>query len=383
MKENYLVVGAGFSGAVVARELATHLDARVLVIDERPHIGGNCYTERDAATGIMVHRYGPHIFNTSNEEIWKYVCRFGEFVPFVNRVKASIGRGVFPLPINLGTINQFYGRRFNPHEAREFIASVADSSIGEPQNLEEQALKVIGRDLYDAFIYGYTRKQWGCEPRELPASILKRLPVRFNYNDSYYDARFQGIPRDGYTPIIERILEHPNIEIRLGMRFERAMLGEFSHCFYSGALDAYFAHKLGRLGYRTVYWDRQESEGDFQGNAVINYTEMTEPHTRIHEHKHFAPWEAHARTVAFVEFSKETSSEDIPYYPKRLAQDLALRAQYAELAAGEPKTSFLGRLATYRYLDMHVVIAEALTMASSFIKSRTTHSVTWPRFAGE
>src|SRR5678815_963249 len=202
MSETFLVVGAGFSGAVVARELAMHLDARVLLIDERPHIGGNCYTERDAATGIMVHRYGPHIFNTSNEEIWKYVCRFGEFVPFINRVKASIGRGVFPLPINLGTINQFYGRRFNPHEAREFIASVADSSIGEPQNLEEQALKVIGRDLYDAFIYGYTRKQWGCEPRELPASILKRLPVRFNYNDSYYDARFQGIPRDGYTPII-------------------------------------------------------------------------------------------------------------------------------------------------------------------------------------
>jgi UDP-galactopyranose mutase len=383
MSQIFLVVGAGFSGAVVARELATHLDARVLVIDERPHIGGNCYTERDGATGVMVHRYGPHIFNTSNEEIWKYVCGFGEFVPFVNRVKASISRGVFPLPINLGTINQFYGRRFNPREAREFIASVADSSIGEPQNLEEQALKVIGRDLYAAFIYGYTRKQWGCEPRELPASILKRLPVRFNYNDSYYDARFQGIPRDGYTPIIERILEHPNIEVRLGVHFERAMLGEFSHCFYSGPLDAYFDHKLGRLGYRTVYWDRQESEGDFQGNAVINYTEMTEPHTRIHEHKHFAPWEDHARTVAFVEFSKETSAEDIPYYPKRLAPDLALRARYAELASGESKTSFLGRLATYRYLDMHVVIAEALAMASSFIQSRTTRSVAWPRFAGE
>jgi len=383
VKEKYLVVGAGFSGAVVARELATHLDTQVLVIDERKHIGGNCYTERDPATGVMVHQYGPHIFNTSNEEIWNYVSRFGELVPYVNRVKASISRGIFSLPINLGTINQFFGRRFNPREARNFIASKADQSIVEPANFEEQALKTIGRELYEAFIYGYTRKQWGCEPRELPASILKRLPVRFNYNDSYYATRFQGIPRDGYTPIIERILDHPNIEVQLGLRFERAMSDEFSHCFYSGPLDAYFNHRLGQLGYRTVYWDRQESEGDFQGNAVINYPEMAEPYTRVHEHKHFAPWEDHERTVAFVEYSKETTVEDIPYYPKRLAPDVTLCGKYAALAEGEEKTSFLGRLATYRYLDMHVVIAEALSLASLFILWRTGRKASWPKFSNE
>jgi UDP-galactopyranose mutase len=381
MNQRYLVVGAGFSGAVLARELVTHLDAKVLVIDERPHIGGNCFTERDPATGVMVHRYGPHIFHTSNEAVWQYVCRFGEFVPFVNRVKASVRRGIFSLPINLATINQFYGRRFNPQQARAFVESIADKNVGEPANFEEQALKFLGRELYETFFYGYTRKQWGCDPRELPASILKRLPIRFNYNDSYYESRHQGIPRDGYTALIKRILEHPDIEIQLARRFEPVMADEFVHCFYCGSLDAYFGHRLGRLGYRTVYWDRHEENGDFQGNAVINYTEMTEPHTRIHEHKHFAPWEEHSRTVAFVEFSKETAGSDIPYYPKRLAADEALFNEYAALAANETKTVFLGRLATYRYLDMHMVIAEALAVAQRFIQWRAGTSAVRPVFS--
>ena len=383
MNPKYLVVGAGFSGAVVARELATHLDAKVLVIDERPHVGGNCHTEREATTGVMVHRYGPHIFHTSNETVWDYVRRFGEFVPYVNRVKASIERGVFGLPINLATINQFYGRRLNPREARAFIESIADKTIREPANFEEQALKFIGRDLYEAFFYGYTRKQWGCEPRELPASILKRLPVRFNYNDSYYDSRHQGMPRDGYTAVIERILNHPNVEVQLSRRFEPAMVDGFAHCFYCGSLDSYFGRRLGRMGYRTVFWDRQEAEGDFQGNAVINYTSLAEPYTRIHEHKHFAPWEEHSRTAAFVEFSRETTDGDIPYYPKRLAPDLALFNQYAALAENETKTAFLGRLATYRYLDMHVVIAEALSFSEKFILWKNGATTKRPVFSGE
>lgn len=369
-----LVVGAGFSGAISARALADSFPASVLVIDEREHIAGNCHTERDAATGIMVHRYGPHIFHTSRQDVWDYVRRFGEFGPYVNRVKASISRGVFGLPINLHTINQFFGKRFGPEEARAFIASLGDTSIQAPKNFEEQALKMIGADLYQAFFYGYTRKQWGCEPRELPASILQRLPVRFNYDDNYYNSRFQGIPVDGYTEIIRSILDHERIEVQLGTRWDPAMLDEFEHVIFTGPLDRFYGHRYGRLGYRTVFWETQRHTGDFQGNAVINYPDPQDPFTRIHEHKHFAPWENHAETLVFREFAKETESSDIPYYPKRLAADRALLAQYFELARNERKVSFLGRLATYRYLDMHQVIGEALDFVPKFLDARRSHS---------
>ena len=189
MKTNFLIIGAGFSGAVMARQLADSMDCQVEVWDERVHIGGNCHTERDEATGVMIHKYGPHIFNTDNERVWEYVNRFGEFRPFVNRVKASIDRGIFSMPINLLTINQYFGKKMGPDEARAFVASLGDSLIGEPQNFEEQALKMLGRDLYEAFFKGYTIKQWGVDPKELPASVLKRLPVRFNYDDNYYSKK--------------------------------------------------------------------------------------------------------------------------------------------------------------------------------------------------
>lgn len=358
-----LIVGAGFTGAVLAQELVRQGNFRVLVIDERGHVAGNCHTERDAGTGIMVHRYGPHIFHTSRQDVWDYVRRFSEFGPFVNRVKASIPRGVFGLPVNLLTINQFFGKRFSPAEAREFLAGLGDSSIGEPRNFEEQALKMLGRELYEAFFHGYTKKQWGCEPRELPASILKRLPVRFNYDDNYYDSRFQGIPVDGYTAIIERMLDHSSIEVKLGTAWTESMAGEFSHVVFTGPIDHFYGHKFGRLGYRTVHWTRSEGRGDFQGNAVINYPGLEEPFTRIHEHKHFAPWEEHERTLVFTEFSKETAAGDIPYYPKRLAPDKELLDRYLEEARRERHVSFLGRLATYRYMDMHQVIGEALDFA--------------------
>ena len=358
-----LIVGAGFSGAVLARELANKFGTRVLVIDARSHVAGNCHTERDAATGVMVHTYGPHIFHTSREDVWNYVRQFSEFGPFVNRVKASIPKGIFSLPINLLTINQFFGRKFSPREAMQFISDLGDASIGEPRNFEEQALKFIGRDLYEAFFYGYTKKQWGCEPRELPASILKRLPVRFNYDDNYYNSRFQGIPVEGYTAIVERILSHENIEVRLGTKWEKPMQDEFEHVVYTGPIDGFYGHCFGRLGYRTVFWDRTEADGDYQGNAVINYPEMGVRFTRIHEHKHFAPWEEHDRTLVFTEYSKETCNGDIPYYPKRMVSDRTMLAKYVERANNEAKISFLGRLATYRYLDMHQVIGEALDFA--------------------
>jgi len=363
----YLIVGAGFSGAVLARKLAEHDARRVLVIDSRAHVAGNCHTERDESTGVMVHRYGPHIFHTDRRDVWDYVNRFGEFRPFVNRVKASIGKGVFSMPINLHTINQFFGKRFNPDEAKAFIATLGDSSIGEPANFEEQALKFIGRDLYEAFFYGYSKKQWGCEPRELPASILKRLPVRFNYDDNYYNSPLQGMPVDGYTALIENILRHPGIEVKTGAPFDPAMVSEFAHVFFTGPIDAYYGYSLGRLSYRTVFWDRSEGEGDMQGNAVINYPGMEVAHTRVHEHKHFTPWEKHERSVSFTEFSKETEAGDVPYYPKRLPADKEALVAYAAMAREDRGVSFLGRLATYRYLDMHQVIAEALDFADRFL----------------
>jgi UDP-galactopyranose mutase len=362
-KTRILIVGTGFAGAVLGRELAEMGDMSVRLIDSRDHLAGNCYTERDSATDVMVHRYGAHIFHTNREDVWNYVRRFSEFGPYVNRVKASIPKGVFGLPINLLTINQFFGKRFSPQEARIFIESLGDKSILEPRNFEEQALKFIGRELYEAFFYGYSKKQWGCEPRELSASILKRLPVRFNYNDDYFTDRFQGIPVDGYTVLIERMTRHKDIDIQLATPWDSGMLSEFDHVIFTGPLDQFYGYRFGRLGYRTVFWENQRARGDFQGNAVINYPDMGEAYTRMVEHKHFAPWEEHEGTFVSTEYSKETGPGDVPFYPKRLAPDKAMMDQYLKLAEQETKTSFVGRLATYRYLDMHQVVAESIDFA--------------------
>ena len=366
---HFLVIGAGFSGAVLARELVTRTNARVLVLEAKSHLAGNCHTERDALSEVLVHVYGPHIFNTDNERVWTYVQRWGVFRPFVNRVKACTSRGVFVLPINLHTINQFFGKTFDPREARKFVAALGDQTIDDPQNFEEQALKFLGRELYEAFFRGYTIKQWGCDPRDLPASILKRLPVRFDYNDNYYSKKYQGIPEDGYTAVVERLLDHPAIEVRLNSPFPgSACPPGFDHTFFTGPIDAYFEYAEGRLGYRTVTFERIDADGDYQGNAVINYPDLSVPWTRIHEHKHFAPWEHHERTVAFREFSKETTPEDLPFYPKRLARDRELLRRYRQRAESLSGITFLGRLATYRYMDMETVIGEALVLADEILE---------------
>jgi UDP-galactopyranose mutase len=379
MTKKIAIAGAGFAGAVMARELAETGKYKIVVFESRPHLAGNCHTERDPATGVMVHQYGPHIFHTSREDVWNYVNRFAKFGPYTNRVKAVTARGVFSLPINLLTINQFFGKSFDPREAKEFIASLGDSSIEEPKTFEDQALKFLGRELYENFFYGYTKKQWGVEPTELPASILSRLPVRFNYDDNYYTSRYQGIPVDGYTAIVEKILDHENIEVQLGEKFDPAFKDQFDHVFWSGPIDAYYNFELGRLQYRSLQFERFDAEGDYQGNPVINYCEARIPYTRITEHKHFAPWETHEKTVCFREYSKLAEPSDTPYYPLRLQKDKELLRQYMDRIQSEAGITFIGRLGTYRYLDMHVVIGESLDLSQLCREKSITD---WPKFSG-
>jgi len=356
---NFAVVGAGFSGAVLAHELAK-AGHKIDIFESRNHLAGNCYSERDAETGVLIHKYGPHIFHTDKEDIWHYINQFAEFVPYINRVKTTAKGRVFSLPINLHTINQYFGRIFSPAEAKEFIEKQADLSIVNPQNFEEQALRFVGKDLYEVFFKGYTQKQWGCHPRELPASILKRLPVRFNYDDNYFNHPYQGIPKHGYTPIVEAMLDHSNIDLHLNNIFEQEQASNFDHVFYTGPIDAWFNHELGRLDYRTLDFVKETHQGDYQGCAVMNYGDAETPYTRITEHKHFAPWEEHEQTIIFKEYSRECKENDIPYYPIPLVKEKLLLEKYMIKAKQQNQVSFLGRLGTYRYLDMDVTIAEAL-----------------------
>ena len=365
-KLNIAIIGAGFSGAVLARKLAKVGD-EITVFETLDHVGGHCYTKRDADTGVMIHVHGPHIFHTNNENVWRFVNSFGEFMPFVNRVKAVVHEHVYTLPINLLTINQFFGRNLNPSQARNFLESLADTSIDNPNSFEEQALRFIGKELYESFFKGYTIKQWGVHPREIPSSVLMRLPIRFNYDDNYYDHRHQGIPRDGYTALIERMLDLPNIRIVLNQKFDRKQAENFDYVFYSGPIDSWFGYEYGRLPYRTLDFEVFRGKGDYQGAAVINYCDQDVPFTRITDHKHFAPWETHEKTIYYREFSRDCGENDLPYYPIRITRHIPILQKYIVLALAESKVIFVGRLGTYRYLDMDVTIMEALKVADAFL----------------
>ena len=368
MKKNIAIVGAGFSGAVIANQLA-HAGYTVDVFETRPHVAGNCHSERDADTGVMLHVYGPHIFHTDNERAWEFVNRFSEFKPYVNRVKAITNGKVFTLPINLLTINQFFNKTFRPAEAQAFLVELGDKTIENPTTFEEQALRFVGKDLYEAFFKTYTVKQWGLHPSELPASILKRLPVRFNYDDNYFNHKYQGMPADGYTALVEKILQVPGVTVHLSTPFDPALKGDYAHVFYSGPIDAWFKHAEGRLPYRTLDFEVFRDTGDYQGNAVINYCDNAEPYTRITEHKHFSPWETHENTILYKEYSRQCEEKDIPYYPIRMARDKEQLERYINLARAETNVTFVGRLGTYRYLDMDVTINEALITADTFLDS--------------
>lgn len=366
---HFMMVGAGLSGAVIGRMLA-EAGHRVTVVDARDHVAGNCHTQRDETSGVMVHIYGPHIFHTDDAEVWDYVNRFESFQAYKNRVKTTSQGQVFSLPVNLHTINQFFRQTLRPDEARAFIEGKADTSITDPQTFEEQALRFVGPELYEAFFKGYTIKQWGCSPSDLPASILKRLPVRFNYDDNYFFHKFQGMPENGYTAMVERILDHPGITVRLNTRFERSQAADYDHVFYSGPIDGWFDYRLGRLGYRTLDFERFDFDGDYQGCAVMNYGDVDVPYTRITEHKHFSPWESHEKSVLYREFSRACGPDDIPYYPIRMVAEKTMLKDYVDLARAEGNVTFVGRLGTYRYLDMDVTIREALDCGRRFLQAQ-------------
>ena len=365
----FAIVGAGFSGAVVARELA-EAGHSIVVFDARDHVAGNCFTARHA-TGVMVHTYGPHIFHTQHEHVWQYINKFGEMMPYQHRVKAISKQTMYSLPVNLKTINQFFDRDFDADEAEKFIASKADNTITDPVSFEDQGLRFVGRELYEAFFAGYTSKQWGVDPKELPASILARLPVRFNDDDTYFSHPYQAIPKDGYTPIVEAILNHDEISVHLSTRFsptESKEFGSFDHIIWTGPIDAYFGFEFGRLGYRTLDFVPEVADGDYQGHPVVNYCDTDVPYTRITEHKHFAPWESHDKTIVYREFSRLCGEADTPYYPIRLVKEKEQLLNYVQRARDAKGVTFIGRLGTYRYLDMDVTIHEALLASKTMLE---------------
>ena len=365
MNYDYLIVGAGLYGCVFAHE-TLKAGKRCLVIDKRDHIGGNIYTENTA--GINVHRYGAHIFHTSNREVWDYVCEFAVFNNYVNSPVAVYKDELYNLPFNMNTFHELWGVR-TPEEARRKLdEQIAENKKEDPANLEEQALSLVGRDIYEKLIKGYTEKQWGRDCKELPAFIIKRLPVRFRYDNNYFNDRYQGIPEGGYTLIAEKLLE--GTEVKLNCSYEDfikaneekgAGADSFSKVVYTGMIDEYFGYKLGKLEYRTLKFETKLLEGveNFQGNAVVNYTEREIPYTRIIEHKHFEFTEC-PDTVITYEYPKEFVEGDEPYYPVNNDRNSELFNKYLELAKEEKNVIFGGRLGAYRYYDMDKVIEAAL-----------------------
>ena len=370
-----VVVGSGLFGLTVAEQMAQR-GRKVLILDRRSHIGGNAYSEAEAETGIEVHRYGAHLFHTSNERVWEYVNRFTAFTPYVHRVYTTHRGEVFPMPINLGTINQFFRSAHGPEAARELIREQAAELGGRtPENLDEQGVNLIGRPLYEAFIRDYTAKQWQTDPRELPASIISRLPVRYTYDNRYFNDTHEGLPVGGYTAWLERMADHPNIEVRLDTDFfdtaqpvnKAAVVGQVQ-VVYTGPVDRYFDYAEGELSWRTLDFEQEVLPiGDFQGTTVMNYAGAEVPYTRIHEFRHFHPERDYPadKTVIMREYSRFASREDEPYYPVNTPADRAGLLKYRELTEAEPEVCFGGRLGTYQYLDMHMAIGAALSMVDN------------------
>ncbi len=366
MKYDYLVVGAGLYGAVFAHE-AMQKGKKVLVVDKRPHIAGNIYTED--VDGIRVHRYGAHIFHTSDRKVWDYVNRFAEFNNYINSPIARYHDELYNLPFNMNTFSKMWGIA-TPDEAKKIIRDqIADLNITEPKNLEEQALSLVGRDVYEKLIKGYTEKQWGRPCTELPAFIIRRLPLRFVYDNNYFNDRYQGIPIGGYTQIVERMLEGADVRLNCDfLKNREALTASADRILYTGQIDQYYDYRLGVLEYRSVRFETEELETDnFQGNAVVNYTAREVPYTRIIEHKHFE-FGKQDHTIISREYSSEWKKGDEPYYPVNNARNNALYEEYRKLAESETRVHFGGRLGAYKYYDMDKVIAAALAFCDDELK---------------
>jgi UDP-galactopyranose mutase len=363
-----VVVGSGFFGLTIAERCANELGLRVLVLDRRSHLGGNAYSSPDPETGIEVHRYGAHLFHTSNKRVWEYVNRFTEFTGYQHRVFTIYQGRVYPMPVNLATICEYFGKYLTPDEARALVVEQAgEIDSAEARNFEEKGISLVGRPLYEAFFRGYTAKQWQTDPKELPAAIVSRLPVRYNFDNRYFSDTYEGLPVNGYTAWLEKMAEHPNIEVRLSTDFfdlRREIVGRVP-VVYTGPVDAYFDLEAGALSWRTLDFELEIKQvGDFQGTSVMNYAGEDVPYTRIHEFRHFHPERDYPsdKTVIMREYSRFAEEGDEPYYPINTADDREKLLKYREMAKTEPHVLFGGRLGTYKYLDMHMAIGSALSM---------------------
>lgn len=379
MNADLVVVGSGLFGLTIAEQAATELGLKVALLDRRHHIGGNAYSENEEQTGIEIHKYGAHLFHTSNERVWEYVNRFTSFTNYVHKVYTNHNNIVYPMPINLGTINQFFNAAYSPAEAKALIAEQAGELAGtDPQNLNDKGISLIGRPLYEAFIKHYTAKQWQTDPADLPASIISRLPVRYNYDNRYFNDTHEGLPVDGYAAWLERMAAHPNIDVRLntdffedGHEYSRSKVIGQVPVIYTGPVDRYFDYAEGDLSWRTIDLEKEVLPiEDFQGCAVMNYPDEQYPYTRIHEFRHFHPERDYTKdaTVIMREYSRFAEKGDEPYYPVNTSVDREKLLAYRDLTKGENQVLFGGRLGTYKYLDMHMAIGAALSMFDNKIK---------------
>ncbi|GAB2658661.1 UDP-galactopyranose mutase [Gordonia jinhuaensis] len=389
------VVGSGFFGLTIAERAATQLGKRVLVVERRSHIGGNAYSEPEPATGIEIHKYGAHLFHTSNKKVWDYVNQFTDFTNYQHRVFAMHAGQAYQFPMGLGLVSQFFGRYFTPDEARALIAEQAgEIDTADAKNLEEKAISLIGRPLYEAFVRDYTAKQWQTDPTELPASNIARLPVRYTFDNRYFNDTYEGLPVDGYTAWLSTMAADERIEVRtdtdwFDVRDQLRAASPDAPVVYTGPLDRYFGFSKGELGWRTLDFETEVlPTGDFQGTPVMNYNDADVPYTRIHEFRHFHPERAYPtdKTVIMREFSRFAESGDEPYYPINTPDDREKLGAYRALAKAETASQrvlFGGRLGTYQYLDMHMAIASALTMFENTLAPHLRDGATLTDESGE
>jgi UDP-galactopyranose mutase len=374
VNKKIVIVGSGLFGLTIAHKIATEVKTEVVVLEKRDHIGGNAWSEIDKPTGIEIHKYGTHLFHTSNEEVWSFVNQFSSFNGYRHTVWANHKNNFFSLPINLSTMSQFYGEAFSPDQARErLLSETKNFSDLQGNSFEDAALTALGKPLYEAFIKGYTKKQWATDPRNLPSDVFGRLPIRFNFNNAYFNDKYQGLPTDGYFNLIKKLASNPLIKIETGVDFfqHRTKESRPDILIYSGPLDEYFAYKYGRLTWRTLDFEIERLEvDDYQGASVVNYSDEEVPFTRIHEFKHLHPERSHVgqSTVIMKEYSRMSEVNDEPYYPVNSTMDRDALKAYRMSSQAETNVIFGGRLGSYQYLDMHMAIASGLRCFENKVK---------------